>query len=111
MQDRLRGRPTDSLPGAYNRDPARFEEPDEFRIDRPNVREHLTFGRGIHTCPGAPLTRIEGRVCLERILSRMSDIAISEEHHGPAEARRYDYDPTFLLRGMTNLHIEFTPTD
>lgn len=99
------------LPGAYNRDPARFQDPDEFRIERPNVREHLSFGRGIHTCPGAPLTRIEGRVCLERILSRMSDIAISEEHHGPAEARHYDYDPTFLLRGITNLHIEFTPTD
>ena len=97
------------LPGAFNRDPAHFEDPDDFRIDRPNVREHLAFGRGIHTCPGAPLARVEGRVSLERILSRMADIKISEPHHGPADARRYTYDPTFLLRGLTELHIEFTP--
>jgi hypothetical protein len=43
------------LPGAFNRDPARFDEPDELRVDRPNVREHVAFGRGVHTCPGAPL--------------------------------------------------------
>lgn len=95
--------------GAFNRDPGHFENPDEFDMDRPNVREHLTFGRGIHTCPGAPLARVEGRVSLERILSRMTDIRISEAHHGPANARRYTYDPSFLLRGLTELHIEFSP--
>jgi len=103
------GRTVMLLPGAYNRDPARFHEPDVFRIDRPNVREHMAFGRGIHTCPGASLSRVEGRVSLERILSRMTDIGISEEHHGPVEARRYRYDPTFLIRGLTKLHITFTP--
>jgi cytochrome P450 len=97
------------LPGAYNRDPRHFEDPDEFRMERPNVREHLTFGRGIHTCPGAPLSRVEGRVSLERILSRMADIRISDAHHGPANDRRYAFDPSFLLRGLTKLHIEFTP--
>jgi cytochrome P450 len=97
------------LPGAYNRDPRHFPDPDEFDMERPNVREHMTFGRGIHTCPGAPLSRVEGRVSLERILSRMADIRISEAHHGPADARRYTYDPSFLLRGLTELHIEFTP--
>lgn len=97
------------LPGAYNRDPAHFEQPDVFRVDRPNVREHMAFGRGIHTCPGAPLSRAEGHVSLERILSRMKDIRISEEHHGPADARRYDFDPSFVIRGLTELHITFTP--
>jgi cytochrome P450 len=97
------------LPGAFNRDPDHFENPDTFDMKRPDVREHLAFGRGIHTCPGAPLARVEGRVSLERILSRMDDIRISEAHHGPANERRYSYDPTFLMRGLTELHIEFTP--
>jgi len=97
------------LPGAFNHDPARFENPDEFRVDRPNVREHIAFGRGIHTCPGAPLSRVEGLVSLERILARMADIKISETHHGPTDARRYNYETAFLMRGLTDLHIEFTP--
>ncbi len=97
------------LPGAANRDPAHFTDPDEFRIDRPNVREHVAFGRGIHTCPGAPLARVEAQVSLERALSRMADIRISEEHHGPANARRYTYEKPFMMRGITELHIEFTP--
>jgi hypothetical protein len=59
---------------------------------------------------GAPLSRVEGRVSMERILSRMADIKISEDHHGPANDRRYTYDPSFLIRGLTELHIEFTPT-
>ncbi len=97
------------LPGACNRDPSKFEEPDEFRIDRPNLREHVTFGRGSHSCPGAPLARAEGRISLNRILDRMADIEISEASHGPAGERRYEYEPTFILRGMTELHLEFTP--
>jgi len=39
----------------------------------------------------------------------MSDIRINEEAHGPADARRYTYEPTWQLRGLTELHIEFTP--
>lgn len=97
------------MPGAANRDPKRFEDPDEFRCDRPNVREHLSFGRGVHTCPGAPLARMEGVVSMERILDRMGDIRISEEHHGPAGARRFSYDPAFMMRGLNDLHLEFTP--
>jgi cytochrome P450 len=97
------------LDGAVNRDPRRFENPSEFDIDRPNVRHHLSFGQGVHTCPGAPLARAETRIALERVLDRMGDITISEAHHGPADARRYEYSPTYLFRGLQNLHIEFTP--
>jgi cytochrome P450 len=96
-------------PGAANRDPRRFEEPHEFRIDRKNVREHIAFSRGIHSCPGAPLARVEGRVSLERILDRMADITIDEEKHGPAGQRSYTYEPTFILRGLTDLNIKFRP--
>jgi cytochrome P450 len=97
--------------GAANRDPRKFENPNEFQLDRKNVREHIAFGRGIHTCAGAPLARVEGRVTLNRMLDRMSDIRITEGKHGPLGQRDYHYEPTFLLRGLTELHIEFTPTE
>ena len=96
------------LPGASNRDARKFDEPNEFRIDRPNVREHVAFGRGNHSCPGAPLARAEGRISLNRILDRMSDITILEAEHGPPEARRYTYEPTWQMRGLTELHLGFT---
>ena len=95
--------------GAANRDPRKFDDPHEFRPDRKNVREHIAFGRGIHSCAGAPLARVEGRITVQRLLERMRDIRISESVHGPAAERRYSYEPTFLLRGLTELHIEFTP--
>lgn len=95
--------------GAANRDPLKFEDPHEFRLGRKNVREHIAFGRGIHTCAGAPLARVEGVITVNRMLDRMRDITISETKHGRTEERRYSYEPTFLLRGLTELHIEFTP--
>src|SRR6185312_5535994 len=94
--------------GAVNRDPRRFDNSHEFNVDRPNVREHIAFGRGIHTCAGAPLARVEGRVSVERILHRISDIKVNESRHGPAGARRYSYEPTYMLRGLSELHITFT---
>ena len=97
------------LNGAANRDPRHFADPSTFDLDRANARQHVAFGRGIHTCPGAPLARAETRVSIERLLDRMTDISISEREHGPADARRYKYVPTFILRGLTRLHLEFTP--
>ena len=96
------------LNGAANRDPHRFDNPATFEVDRANARQHLAFGRGVHTCPGAPLARAEARVCIERILDRTTDIRVSERAHGPAGARSYQYVPTFILRGLTRLHLEFT---
>jgi cytochrome P450 len=95
--------------GAANRDPRRFEDPNEFHLDRPNVGEHVAFGRGIHACPGAPLARTEARIALERLLDRLENIRVSEAEHGPADARRYEWEPTFLLRRLRALHVEFTP--
>ena len=97
------------LNGAANRDPRRFDEPTAFRVDRANVREHLAFGRGIHACPGGPLARAEARVSIERLLARTSAIRVSERVHGPAGARRYDYVPTYILRGLRKLQLEFDP--
>jgi cytochrome P450 len=98
------------LNGAANRDARRFDDPHELRIDRTNSRQHLSFGRGVHSCPGGPLARTEARVSVERLLDRLADIHVSDEHHGPSDARRYKYVPTFVLRGLTKLHLEFTPT-
>jgi len=99
------------LPGAANRDPRRFEDPHEFRLDRKNVREHMAFARGVHSCPGGPLARVEGRVSIERILDRMADIKIDEVKHGPADDRRYTYAPTYILRGLNELHLTFTTNE
>jgi cytochrome P450 len=81
----------------------------EFQADRANARQHLAFGRGIHTCPGSPLARAEGRITIERLLRRTRNIRLSEAHHGPAADRRFSYQPTWMLRAMEELHIEFDP--
>jgi len=91
------------------RDPRRFECPYHVDPDRQNASEHIAFGRGIHACPGGPLARIETRVSLERLLARLSEIRIDEQVHGPSDARRFDYIPTFILRGLMQLNIQFTP--
>jgi cytochrome P450 family 150 subfamily A5 len=95
------------LHGATGRDPRQFECPDELRIDRPNVRHHISFGAGIHTCPGAPLARAEGRVVIERLFDRTSGVRVAEAAHGPAGARRYEYLPTYMIRGLRQLNLEF----
>ncbi len=97
-------------PGAANRDPNRFDDPHEFSLDRKNVREHIAFSRGIHSCPGAPLARVEGRVSIERLLDRLADISIDDDKHGPADSRAYTYEPTFILRGLTDINIRYTPS-
>ncbi len=97
--------------GGANRDPRRFENPSVFDAKRPNARSHIAFGRGIHTCPGAPLARTEAKVAFKRLLERTTDIRIDESAHGPADARRYQYLPTFILRGITALHLEFDRTE
>ncbi len=71
-----------SMIGA-NRDPAIFEDPDTFRIDRPlnQVKRHLSFGYGVHFCLGAPIARLEAQIGLSRILERLPRLRLT----GPAE--------------------------
>jgi cytochrome P450 len=97
------------LLGGCNRDPRQFENPNALDIDRPNSANHIAFGRGIGSCPGGSLARAEARVTLNRVLDRLGDIRISEKHHGALQDRSYSYDPTFALRRISELHIEFTP--
>ncbi|MBS1678261.1 MAG: cytochrome P450 [Actinobacteria bacterium] len=58
-----------------NRDPEVFPDPTEFRLDRGRNR-HLTFGFGVHTCPGAALARMELRVVIEELLRRLPDLKV-----------------------------------
>ena len=56
--------------GAANRDPAQFADPDAFRLDRPATKGHMTFGKGLHFCLGAPLARLEAVTVLRLLLER-----------------------------------------
>jgi cytochrome P450 family 150 subfamily A5 len=95
------------LPGAANRDPRLFDDPHTFDPDRGNAKYHVAFGHGIHHCAGAHLARAEGRVTINRLLDSTSSITIVEEAHGPSGARRYEYLPTYFLRGLARLELEF----
>jgi cytochrome P450 len=101
------GTPVMLLNGAANRDPRRFECPAEIQVDRANAQSHVAFGRGIHSCPGGALARAEGRISLERLLDRTRDLRLAEEHHGPPDDRRFTWENTWILRGLTRLHLEF----
>jgi cytochrome P450 len=103
------GTPVMMLNGAANRDPRQFECPHDFNMDREGLRTHIAFGRGNHSCPGGPLARAEGVVAIDRIVDRMRNIRFSEEHHGKPGARTFSYEPTWVLRGLSNLNIEWDP--
>jgi cytochrome P450 len=62
-----------------NRDETVFSDPDAFIMDRPNIADHLGFGRGPHNCPGMHLGRMELRVALEELLARTKGFALAGE--------------------------------
>jgi pimeloyl-[acyl-carrier protein] synthase len=84
------------LIGSANRDPEVFDHPDRLEITRRGP-SHLSFGRGIHHCLGAPLARLEARVVFETLLERFT------------EMRLLVADPPFrdnvVLRGLKDLPV------
>jgi cytochrome P450 len=94
---------------AANRDPRRWENPQAFILDRPKIKEHLAFGRGAHVCAGSPLARAEVRIILEKFLQHTSHIDLVEEKHGPRGNRNFDYEASFIIRGLSELHLKLTP--
>jgi len=94
---------------AANRDPRRWDAPQEFHLNRPKINEHVAFGRGAHVCAGAPLARVEVRVIIERFLEHTSHIDLPVNRHGPRGNRHVDYEPSFIIRGLETLHLELTP--
>jgi cytochrome P450 len=85
-----------------NRDETKFPDPDTFKIDRNNVRQHLAFGKGLHFCLGAPLARTEGKVAFERLFARLTDIRYAE---GKNDFRSIQ---SFLFRSPAELHLTFS---
>jgi cytochrome P450 len=94
---------------AANRDPRRWENPKEFKLDRPRIKEHLAFGRGAHVCAGAPLARTEVRVLFDRFLEHTAEITFAEDKHGKPGNRQLHYEPSFIIRGLAKLHIDLKP--
>ncbi|WP_458683517.1 cytochrome P450 [Prescottella equi] len=67
--------------GSANRDPKLWEDPDDYRLDRPMkfLRRHLAFGGGAHFCLGAPLARAEGNRALEVLRTRLPHLRLDGE--------------------------------
>ena len=77
-------------------DPAHWDAPEVFDIDRRN-RRHVAFGRGIHQCIGAPLARLQMRVVAEELLSRTGSFRVA------GDVRR----PEWPRMGVTALPLAF----
>jgi len=90
------------LIASANRDPAIYDRPDAYDIDRtPNP--HLAFGHGIHHCLGAPLARLELSVAIGTLAARYPDMALAV----PVEQLRWR--PSFRARGLTSLPVLLQP--
>jgi cytochrome P450 len=66
------------LMNGANRDPRVFSDPGRFDITRPNARDHVAFGSGIHGCLGAALARIEGAIALRTLFERFPNLSLRE---------------------------------
>ena len=89
--------------GCANRDGGKYPNPDMFDIERDNARTQLAFGQGPHFCVGAALARSEARIAFELLLSRLNNIALANVD---TPTHR---ELSMTLRGLTNLHLTFTP--
>jgi cytochrome P450 len=84
-----------------NRDARTYDDPDGFRLDRANARDHLAFGGGPHVCPGASLARLEGRIALDVFLDRVAQARVDEPY-------RREPVPVFWANGPRRLPVTLT---
>jgi cytochrome P450 len=86
------------LYGAANRDPRRFADPERLDIQRPD-NEHVGWGRGVHSCVGGPLARLEVNVAVENFLRRVENPRLAIDPP--------PYRPNQVFRGPRHLEVEF----
>jgi cytochrome P450 len=91
--------------GAANRDERKFADPETFDVCRRDVKQHISFGAGIHHCPGAMLAREETRVAFGELLRRFKRFELAVDDSA------LQYHPTFFLRGLRSLPVRLTPAD
>jgi cytochrome P450 len=84
---------------AANRDDRHYTCPGDLDLDRPNVRDHLAFGGGIHFCVGAALARSEMTVAIEALLHRTTDVRLVPD-------LAIAHPPHQLIRGIQRLDVE-----
>jgi cytochrome P450 len=87
--------------GSANRDELLFEDGDEFRVDRPNADQHLTFGYGPHACPGAAMARIVARIGIAAFLDRFPPGSVRL-----AADFEFENVPTFFEIGPRRLPVD-----
>jgi cytochrome P450 len=85
------------LPASANRDESHFPEPERFDITR--KVDNLTFGRGMHFCLGAPLSKIEMRVTLETLLECAPDVRL-------VEGQALEYKQDIRIDGLRALQLD-----
>lgn len=83
-----------------NRDPEQFTDPETFDIGRKNSRTHLSFGKGAHFCMGQHLARVEARVVIEMLVSRLPGLRLSDE-------QQWSFPPNISFRGPKKLQVEW----
>jgi cytochrome P450 len=93
------GAPLVAWIGSANRDERQFQRPAEFDVDRGQNR-HLGFGHGIHFCLGAPLARLEARIALRAVLSRLPGLSLAPE----AQLERMD---STIIYGVKALPVSW----
>jgi fatty acid omega-hydroxylase len=86
------------LYGAANRDPRRFDDPEKFDIQRPD-NQHVGWGRGVHSCVGGPLARLEVNLALETFLRRVENPRLVVDPP--------PYRVNQVFRGPLHLEVEF----
>ncbi|MEO8450479.1 MAG: cytochrome P450 [Gemmatimonadota bacterium] len=88
------------LLGSANHDESKFKCPHQLDFDRPNVKDHLSFGFGIHYCLGASLARLETRVVLECLATRLPSLRLAAD-------RKLEFLPNLSFRGPRELWVEW----
>jgi cytochrome P450 len=89
--------------GAANRDGRVFSNPTAFDVSRSDVRKHMAFGSGPHTCPGGPLARLEARIVFEQLLERFEKIELVPDRDD------FEHMGGVQFNGPDTLHITVTP--